>query len=373
MTAPPQQRQAAFYRGKRVLVTGHTGFKGSWLCMWLYAAGARVHGVALPPPTTPNLFEEARVHDLLASDLVVDVRDPEAIARAVRTAEPDVVFHLAAQPLVRRSYREPRATFDTNVMGTVNLLEAVRMAESVRVCQIVTSDKCYENRGWARGYRENDVMGGADPYSASKGCAELVVAAYRRSFTATADNSRQPGTSLSSVRAGNVIGGGDWAEDRIIPDCVRALTAKEPISVRNPRAIRPWQHVLEPLHGYLLLGARQWADPVQFADGWNFGPADADSVPVREVVELAVSTWGAGSWVDRSHAEHPHEAHALRLDITKALTLLNWRPVLSVREAVGATVAWYRRRAASGFDAQAACLNEIAAYEDRLAVAAAAR
>jgi CDP-glucose 4,6-dehydratase len=365
------------YRGRRVFVTGHTGFKGAWLSLWLAELGAEVHGYALNPPTTPSLFDEARVAERLASHRVADVRDAAAVAAAVREVRPEVVLHLAAQPLVRRSYREPRETFDTNVMGTVNVLEAVRATPGVRACQVVTSDKCYENRGWAYAYRENDPMGGADPYSASKGCAELVVAAYRRSFLppggdkGAGTDKGGGGPSLASVRAGNVIGGGDWAEDRIIPDSVRALAAGEAVPVRNPRAVRPWQHVLEPLGGYLLLAARQWADPADptWADGWNFGPPAAGGVPVRDVVNLAVETWGSGTWVDRSDPAQPHEAHTLKLDVTKACTLLGWRPVLSVREAVAETVGWYRRRAAAGaaFDARGECLAQIHSYASRAA------
>ncbi|CAN5835958.1 CDP-glucose 4,6-dehydratase [soil metagenome] len=338
------------YRGRRVLVTGHTGFKGSWLSLWLARLGAEVHGYALQAPTEPALFNEADVEGCLASHCVGDVRDSAALAARIRAIEPEVVFHLAAQPLVRRSYSEPRETYDVNVMGTVNLLEAVRAAESVRVCQVVTSDKCYENREWVYAYRESDPMGGYDPYSSSKGCAELVTAAYRRSFFSQRLGDEAP-VSLSTVRAGNVIGGGDWAEDRIIPDCIRALEIGKTIPVRNPDAVRPWQHVLEPLSGYLHLAASQSHKPVVFADAWNFGPDGAGNLPVRELVELLVTQWGSGaSWEDLSPAvsdaarDRLHEATFLKLDITKSQSLLGWRPVLSVPGAIQLTVEWYRTR-----------------------------
>lgn len=353
---------AGFYRGRSVFVTGHTGFKGSWLSLWLAELGAHVHGYSLAPATTPSLFEEANVRERLASHQLADVRDPETLSGAIQKARPEVVFHLAAQPLVRRSYREPRETFETNVMGTVNLLEAVRRQESVRVCQVITSDKCYDNREWPYAYRENDAMGGSDPYSASKGCAELVVAAYRRSYFSSTGQS----VSLASARAGNVIGGGDWAEDRIIPDCVRALSSNQPIAVRNPNAVRPWQHVLEPLNGYLQLAARQWQEPGRFSDGWNFGPGPADAVPVRDVVETVLQTWGSGNWIDQSSGANPHEAHTLKLDITKATAALGWRPVHSVREAIALTIGWYRRRHQDTLDLQSLCLSQIRSFVDRL-------
>lgn len=353
-----------FYRGKRVFLTGHTGFKGSWLALWLSQMGASVHGYALEPSTQPALFQDARVWDCLASHTIGDVRDSGALAGAVRRAEPEMVFHLAAQALVRQSYREPRQTFETNVLGAVNVLEAVRMAGGVRVCQVITSDKCYENREWVYAYRENDAMGGFDPYSASKGCAELAVAAWRQSFFNPHEMERH-GVSVSSARAGNVIGGGDWAEDRIIPDCIRALEQSKPILVRNPRAIRPWQHVLEPLSGYLTLAMRQWEQPAEFADAYNFGPAVSGAVSVGEIADLVVRHWGDGSWhgPEAGAPSGLHEANFLKLDITKAATRLGWRPVWSVGEAVARTVEWYRRRAAGSFDAAAFCMQQITDYE----------
>ncbi len=353
-----------FYRGKRVFLTGHTGFKGSWLALWLSTLGAEAHGFALAPPTNPSLFEEARVRDHLAGHTIGDVRDYDGLGRALAAAKPEIVFHLAAQALVRASYRQPRETYETNVMGTVNLLDAVRAADSVRVCEVVTSDKCYENREWVYGYRENDPMGGFDPYSSSKGCAELVVAAWRRSFFNPADIARH-GVSLSSARAGNVIGGGDWAEDRIIPDCIRALQKNESILVRNPRAIRPWQHVVEPLSGYLLLAARQWESPAELADGFNFGPTSAGNITVGEIAERVVRGWGSGAWYSPAAANpaarDPHEANFLKLDITKATALLGWRPAWSVDQAVENTVGWYRQRAAGAFDAAGCCIEQIKA------------
>ncbi|HEY0037017.1 MAG TPA: CDP-glucose 4,6-dehydratase [Longimicrobium sp.] len=359
------------FRGRRVFVTGHTGFKGGWLALWLAELGAEVHGYALEAPTTPSLFADAGVEGVLASHTVADVRDAAALRRALLEARPEVVIHMAAQPLVRLSYDAPAETYEVNVMGTVNLLDAVRAAGTVRVCQVVTSDKCYENREWVYGYRENDPMGGFDPYSSSKGCAELVVSAYRRSFFPV-EALEGGGASVSSVRAGNVIGGGDWALDRIVPDCVRALARGESILVRNPRAVRPWQHVLEPLAGYLHLAATQLRSPALGADGWNFGPSAAGSVPVAEIVDTLAREWGGGGWHTPEPvpgAAAPHEAHLLKLDITKAQTLLGWRPVYEVHEAVAETTRWYRARHEEGdrFDGGSFCRGQIARYQARAA------
>jgi len=354
-----------FYCDKVVFLTGHTGFKGAWMAQWLASLGAKVHGYALTPNTTPNLFDEANVEGVLASHTVADIRDVEHLTSTVRKIRPDVVFHLAAQPLVRKSYREPRETYETNVMGTVNLLEAVRATDSVRVCQVVTSDKCYENREWIYPYRENEPMGGADPYSNSKGCAELVVAAYRHSFFHPTDIAKH-NVSLSSARAGNVIGGGDWAEDRIIPDCIRALGQRQPIVVRNPHAIRPWQHVLEPLSGYLHLALRQWDEQARFADAYNFGPASAGHLTVREVVERAIAAWGSGSWQNTgpAHAGSAvHEATFLKLDVTKAAVLLGWHPVLAADDAIRRSVRWYaEHQIAHGSNAAIRCQDQINGY-----------
>ncbi|MDQ3604625.1 MAG: CDP-glucose 4,6-dehydratase [Gemmatimonadota bacterium] len=365
------------YRGKRVLITGHTGFKGSWLSLWLARLGAEVHGYSLEPPTERNLFHEAEVEACLASHRIADVRDAEMLSSAIQIAQPEFVFHLAAQSLVRQSYREPRDTYDVNVMGTVNLLEATRAVKSVRVCQIVTSDKCYENHEWVYAYRENDPMGGFDPYSSSKGCAELVVSAYRRSFFPP-DLHSEHGVSLASVRAGNVIGGGDWALDRIIPDCIRALEAGDPVRVRNPYATRPWQHVLEPLSGYLCLAAEQWREPARFSDAWNFGPTGAGNLPVEQIVEMVVGAWRTDrKWevVSLLGGTAPtagaplHEAGFLKLDITKSINLLGWQPVFNVTEAVDMTVDWYRERVRSGsaFTGRELCLSQINEYTQEAA------
>lgn len=365
VSAPPGLFAGA-YRGKTVLITGHTGFKGAWLALWLERLGAKVVGYALPPPTDPSLFADTLLAERL-THLLGDVRDRQGIARVLQEHRPELVFHLAAQPLVRQSYREPAETYEVNVMGTVNLLEAVRGTPGVRACIVVTSDKCYENREWIYAYRENDPLGGYDPYSSSKGCAELVTAAYRKSFFPPPHYDRHR-VSLASVRAGNVIGGGDWAEDRIVPDCIRALMRRETIPVRNPDAIRPWQHVLEPLSGYLWLGARMLQDPVNFADSWNFGPASSSNVTVRAIVEQLLEYWGKGEWASVSEGIDPsgqlHEAQSLKLDTTKAAGLLRWEPVYDVTSALRVTVDWYAAyHREPAFDARRFTLEQIAAYE----------
>jgi len=352
------------FRGKKVFLTGHTGFKGSWLTLWLKALGAEVHGYALPPNTQPNLFEAANVADALTSNTLADVRDFSTLQQAMERVRPDIVFHLAAQPLVRLSYREPRETYEINIMGTVNLLEAVRSVDSVRVCQVITSDKCYENHEWVYAYRENDAMGGYDPYSNSKGCVELLLASYRQSFFHP-DAIKRHGVSLASTRAGNVIGGGDWAEDRIIPDCVRSLTSGESIEVRNPYSIRPWQHVLEPLSGYLWLAAHQWQEPVKFEGGWNFGPEVTGNINVQSIVEQVLDVWGAGAWHVPDGVDEPlHEANFLKLDITKATSLLAWSPVCSVQAAVTDTIHWYKAFYVAGQDMNAFTVGQIKFYSE---------
>lgn len=359
--------RAAFGRafaGKRVFVTGHTGFKGSWLSLWLSELGAEVYGYALEPPTRPSLFEEANLADRLADHWVADIRDETTLTRAMERARPDIVFHLAAQPLVLASYGDPRETYDVNVLGAVNVLEAVRAVDSVRVCGVVTSDKCYADQELDRGYREDDAVGGREPYSTSKACAELVVASYRRFFL---DPERQ-GTSLSSVRAGNAIGGGDWAEDRIIPDCIRALQTEASILVRNTAAVRPWQHVFEPLAGYLWLAACQWHEPARYAGSWNFGPDEADSATVQGIVEMVIREWGGGGWHTAGAVQQPGgapcpEVQSLRLDITKARTALGWRPIWHAPEAVAQTVRWYAGRARQpDFDAARFSVAQIESY-----------
>jgi CDP-glucose 4,6-dehydratase len=332
---------ANIYRGKKVLITGHTGFKGSWLSEWLLELGANVAGLALPSPTSPALFEELGLADHL-DHCLTDIRDLEAVRQRVDSVRPDFIFHLAAQPLVRLSYREPVATYATNIMGTVNLLEAVRLAGRPCVVVCITTDKCYENREWLHAYREEDPMGGYDPYSSSKGAAELVIAAYRRSFF---NNSP---VRLASARAGNVIGGGDWALDRIVPDCIRSLQAGANIPVRNKRATRPWQHVLEPLSGYLTLGmalANVSGSPDAgngLCSGFNFGPALASNRSVAELVEELLRHW-PGRWEDQSDPRQPHEASLLNLAIDKSFHLLQWSPVWNFSETIRQTALWYRR------------------------------
>ena len=324
-----------FWKGKKVLVTGHTGFKGSWLCLWLQSLGAEVTGYALAPPSNPSLFEEAKVAQGMVS-LHGDIRDPEQMNRAMTRFQPEVVIHMAAQSLVRHSYQNPVETYATNVMGTVNVLEAVRQTASVRAAVIVTSDKCYENREWVWGYRENEAMGGYDPYSNSKGCAELVTSAYRQSFF------RDGSAAVASARAGNVIGGGDWAADRLVPDMVRAVADRRPVSIRNPHAIRPWQHVLEPLSGYLLLAQKLYEDGTAYAEGWNFGPREDDARPVQWIADQFTGLWGEGaSWV-LDGAEHPHEAHYLKLDCSKARMRLDWQPKWSLETSLRKIVAWQK-------------------------------
>jgi CDP-glucose 4,6-dehydratase len=342
------------WAGRRVLVTGHTGFKGSWLSLWLHMMGAEVTGFALPPPTEPSLFALARL-DELVTHVEGDVRDLTAVRAAVEAARPEMVFHLAAQPLVRLSYREPVETYATNVMGTVNVLEAARRAIDLRTIVCVTSDKCYENREWVWPYRESDPMGGHDPYSSSKGCAELVVAAYRRSFF-------ENGPLLASVRAGNVIGGGDWAADRLLPDLVRAFEAGVAPLVRSPKSVRPWQHVLEALGGYLLIAERLLAGERRFADGWNFGPSEDDARPVSWIVERLRAAWGDEAGAARHDAgPRPHEAGLLRLDCAKARAALGWRPVLSLEQALDWIVEWHKQVAA-GADARAVSLDQLGRY-----------
>lgn len=325
----------SFWRGRRVLLTGHTGFKGSWLSLWLHALGAEVHGYALAPPTSPSLFVAARVDEAIASSTIADIRDADSLRATCEVVRPEVVFHLAAQALVRQSYREPVGTFATNVMGVVNLLEAVRKVGGVRAVVNVTTDKCYENREWPWAYREIEAMGGHDPYSASKGCAELVTAAYRASFL------KETGVGVATARAGNVIGGGDWAEDRLLPDIFRALDERRTLPVRSPYAVRPWQHVLEPLSGYLLLAEALADTGSDVAEAWNFGPADDDVRNVGWIVERLASQLPGLAWqVDAS--PQPHEAHYLKLDSSKARARLGWRPRWRLAEALDRTVQWHQ-------------------------------
>ena len=327
------------YRQRKVLITGHTGFKGSWLAYWLIKIGATVCGYALNPPTNPNHF------DLLKLDIqsnIGDIRDLETLKGVLGHFKPEIVFHLAAQPLVRLSYREPRETFETNVMGTINVLEACRQTESVRAIVNITSDKCYENKEWVWGYRENDAMGGYDPYSASKGCAELVANCYRNSYFNLADYGRSHSLLLASCRAGNVIGGGDWAEDRLIPDIMKAVSKGETVIIRSPNSTRPWQHVLEPLSGYLLVGQKLLEGKKEFAEAWNFGPGDSEIINVETVVKYIQKYWPEVKYKIEPPKEAPHEANLLKLDCSKAHTKLKWKETWNSEMAFEKTTSWYR-------------------------------
>jgi CDP-glucose 4,6-dehydratase len=343
---------AGFWRERRVLLTGHTGFKGSWLALWLQSLGASVTGFALDPPTQPSLYELARVGESMRS-VIGDVRDHDAFAVALEQAAPEIVIHMAAQSLVRRSFGEPRETYATNVMGTVNVLDAVRLyGERVRVVVNVTSDKCYENREREQGYSEEEPMGGHDPYSSSKGCAELVTDSFRRSFF-----SGESGTRIASARAGNVIGGGDWGEDRLLPDLMRAMLAGERMRVRNQGSIRPWQHVLNPLSGYLVLAQALWQSP-EHACGWNFGPAEEDAREVGWIVQRVGELWPGGLDSVTDDGPHPHEARYLKLDSSRARARLGWRPLLGLDDALQATVDWYTQLR-DGADMRAVTLGQI--------------
>lgn len=355
---------ADIFTGRSVFVTGHTGFKGSWLTLWLNQLGARVTGYALAPPTRPSNFEVCRVRDVLRAHHEADIRDSPCLCKALQTASPEIVFHLAAQPLIRESYRAPRETFDVNIMGTVTLLECVRVLKNPCVIVIVTSDKCYENREQIEGYRETDRLGGFDPYSASKGATEIVISSYRQSFF-NADKLGEHGVKLASARAGNVIGGGDWAPDRIATDIVKALRAGQPIPVRNPQAIRPWQHVLEPLDGYLTLAARMLtSDDPKWCSAWNFGPSPGEQLTVLKLVKMFCKAWGKGTWSGASDPSALHEAHLLRLNIEKAVNELGWRPRWPAIESVGRTAAWYRYYYENpGHLMREKCFSDMAAYE----------
>ncbi len=347
-----------FWRGKRVFITGHTGFKGGWLSLLLSSRGAKIHGFSLKPPSEPNFFTATDLRAHLASSTYADICDAARLIQAMQTARPDVVLHLAAQPLVRYSYAAPVETYAVNVMGTVNLLEAVRQTPSVKAVVNVTTDKCYENREWVWPYRENEAMGGFDPYSSSKGCSELVTAAYRRSFLDPA------GIHLASARAGNVIGGGDWGADRLVPDFFRALDAGQYFTIRSPLATRPWQHVLEPLAGYLMLAEKLYVEGQGFSDAWNFGPDEADAKPVQWIVEYLCSQLPHVAWgCDVSF--HPHEAHTLRLDSSKAKAQLGWRPQWNLQKALGMTLAWHQAWR-QDFNMADTSLRQIQEYESAL-------
>jgi CDP-glucose 4,6-dehydratase len=348
-----------FWQGKNVFITGHTGFKGAWLCLWLHSLGAEVTGYALQPPTQPSLFELGRVAELVTS-VIGDVRDGDKLTRTMQDAQPDVVIHMAAQSLVRDSYQHPAATYAINVMGTVNLFEAVRGCSTVKAVVNVTTDKCYENKEWFWGYRENEPLGGYDPYSNSKACSELVTASYRNSFFHP-NKYEQHGVAVASARAGNVIGGGDWAQDRLIPDCVNALLSNQAIKIRNPHSIRPWQHVLEPLSGYLLLAQRLYEEGAVFGEGWNFGPADSDVQSVEWIVQKLCNAWGQQAVYTVAQGMQPHEANYLKLDCSKAKARLNWQPLWNLNQALQQIVEWvqaYQHKA----DMRAICLQQIQEY-----------
>ena len=327
------------YQNRKVLITGHTGFKGSWLAFWLSQMGADILGYSLEPDTNPNHFS---MLDLPIESVIGDIRNIKHLTGVFERFQPEIIFHLAAQSLVRRSYDDPAETFKTNVMGTVNIFEACRRTSSVRAVINVTSDKCYENREWAWGYRENDPMGGYDPYSASKGCAELVTAAYRNSFFNLAEYNRKHYTLLASVRAGNVIGGGDWAKDRIMTDMMKAVSRGEKLYIRNPRATRPWQHVLEPLSGYLLLGRKLLEGKTEFAEAWNFGPNDDEPIPVAQMVQAMQKIWNKIDYQVEQDKSNPHEAGLLKLDCSKARMRLNWKGAWDSQTAFAKTAIWYQ-------------------------------
>ena len=348
------------YKGKRVLVTGHTGFKGSWLTLWLTELGADVIGYSLAPAAEPNLFEVLRLEKQI-THIIGDITDYMNLEQVFTDHKPDIVFHLAAQSLVRPSYRDPKRTYETNVMGTLNVLEAVRNTGETRVVVNVTSDKCYENRETGQSYVETDPMGGYDPYSSSKGCAELVTLAYRSSFFNPQDYGKTHNVALSSARAGNVIGGGDWSEDRLIPDIFRAINKDEPVIIRCPNSVRPWQHVLEPLSGYLLLGSKMWDNGVLYSQGWNFGPDDTGTLTVKEIVDKTIKILGSGEYRVESDVTL-HEAKLLRLDISRAKKDLGWEPVYEVNQALEKTIGWYRNYYHKIQDMRECTLNQIKDY-----------
>lgn len=332
-----------FFRNKKVLVTGHTGFKGSWMSIWLHELGAKVIGISLNPNSDRDNFVLSGIGNKIKADIRADIRDREKIKQIFLTYQPEIVFHLAAQPLVRLSYEKPVETFDINVMGTINVMEAIRTTKSIKVGIMITTDKCYENREQINGYTESDPFGGYDPYSSSKGACEIAIQSWRRSFFNPADYGQKHSVSIASVRAGNVIGGGDWAKDRIIPDCIRALESNEVINIRSPKAIRPWEHVLEPISGYLSLAKKMWHQPTEFCEGWNFGPEQNNVLTVWEVASYILKYFGYGSLKDVSDIKTLHEANLLMLNIDKAKSRLNWAPRLNAMQSIVLTCDWYKR------------------------------
>lgn len=330
-----------FYNGKKVLITGHTGFKGSWLSIWLYSLGAKVIGIGLDPYSDKDNFVLSRIGEKIEADIRADIRDGKKMKQIFEEYQPEIVFHLAAQPLVRLSYEIPVETYQTNVMGTINILEAIRVTDSAKVGVMITTDKCYENREQIWGYRENEPMGGYDPYSSSKGAAEIAISSWRRSFF-NPEEYEKHGKSIASVRAGNVIGGGDWAVDRIIPDCIRAIETGKPIEIRSPHSVRPWQHVLEPLSGYMLLAKKMWEQPTEYCEAWNFGPHMESISTVWEVASKVIENYGKGELRDLSLPNALHEAKLLMLDISKAKFRLDWEPRLNIDQTIALTVEWYK-------------------------------
>lgn len=354
----------SFWKEKRVFLTGHTGFKGGWLSLWLTSMGAHVTGYALAPNTTPNFYEIADVNDLMEKSHIADIRNLEQLREAMSLANPEIVIHMAAQPLVRYSYANPVETYATNVMGTVHVLECIRSLKGVRATVVVTTDKCYENKEWVWGYRENEPMGGYDPYSNSKGCAELVTAAFRQSYFSAVDYPKHQ-HALASARAGNVIGGGDWSEDRLIPDALKAFESGSPLVIRNPLATRPWQYVLEPLSGYLVLAQALYEKGTEFASAWNFGPKDEDARTVQEVINLLIEKSPAGAKWQQDERDQPHEAHSLKLDCSKADQLLGWKPRWSLETAVQSIAEW-QKAFLSGSNMKDVSLKQIHAYQANL-------
>lgn len=349
------------FNGKTVFVTGHTGFIGSWFCLWLRSLGAKIIGYSLKPATKPSLFEILKLEKEI-THIIGNVQDLSFLHECMSKHRPDMVFHLAAQPLVRLSYSKPIETFQTNIMGTVNLLESVRKVSSVKTCVIMTSDKCYENRGISYGYKESDPMGGHDPYSASKGATELVTSSYKRSFFDK--NITSHSVAISTIRAGNVIGGGDWADERIVPDCIRSLTSGKSIPIRNPNSVRPWQYVLEPILGIILLVLQMSKNPTKFSQAWNFGPLISDKLTtVTDLVNQIISEWGSGEWIDVSEDSNDlHEAELLVLDPTKAVESLGWLPTYSIKEAIHETMSWYKINLEGKTNMKEFSLNQIQNY-----------
>jgi len=348
-----------FFSGKKVLITGHTGFKGSWLSIWLHELGADVIGIGLDPYSEKDNFVLTGIGNRIKVDIRADIREGDKLKELFALYQPEIVFHLAAQPLVRLSYENPIETYQTNLMGTLNVLEAIRITESVKVGIMITTDKCYENREQIWGYRENDAMGGYDPYSSSKGCCELAIASWRRSFFNPNEYDKH-GKAIASVRAGNVIGGGDWAIDRIVPDCIRAIESNQPIAIRSPKSIRPWQHVLEPLNGYMMLAQKMWNNPTAYSEGWNFGPYSDSVTTVWEIAQKIIYFYGKGSLKDVSDPNALHEATLLSLDITKAQLKLGWKPRMNIDQCIELLTDWYKKYTSQ--DVYNLCVEEITRF-----------